>query len=222
MPIGAILGVGGALLQASSANRAANAQENAANRDLAFQTETRDMVFDRLDPWYQGGNLANQALMSEMGLGARPMVGGRQYGGFTASPGYQFQRDAGNDSINALAGARGGHNSGRTLQDLAKFNQGLASQEWGNHIARLSGLAGQGLGAATGQANAATNAASGVSNALSGLGNAQAAGAIGVGNAINGGIQNGLGMWQYQRAMNPQGGSASGAGGTLFNPFARQ
>jgi hypothetical protein len=148
-------------------------------------------------------------------------TGGQQFGGFTASPGYQFQRNAGNQSVNALAGARGGLNSGRTMQDLAKFNQGLASQEYGNYFARLSGMAGQGLGAATGQANAATNAASGVSNALSGIGNAQAAGAIGVGNAINNGIQNGLGMWQYQRAMNPQGGgSASGAGGTLFNPFS--
>ena len=245
---------------------------------MEFQKETRDLVFDRLDPWYQGGNLANQALMAEMGLGAAPIIGGtapqirtvvtpgqaaqqgqggvrqndrgqwldangvivsgpnsrgadttryrvggqtfatmeeaqawanankrggQAFGGFEASPGYQFRRDAGNDSINALAGARGGLMSGRTLQDLAKFNQGMASDEYGNYFARLSGLSGQGLGAASGQATAAGNAAAGVSNALAGMGNAQAAGAIGVGNAINSGIQNGLGMWQYQKAMAP-------------------
>ena len=76
MGIGAILGIGGSLLQAGSASSAARSQERAAQQDLEFQKETRDLVFDRLDPWYQGGNLANQALMAEMGLGAAPMIGG--------------------------------------------------------------------------------------------------------------------------------------------------
>lgn len=249
MGLGAILGIGGSLIQAGSASSAAKKQEAAANRDLEFQRETRDLIFDRLDPWYQGGNLANEAMMFELGLGARPVVGGTapqietvvtpgtagsgvtsykvgdktfttldeaqawananktggtNYAGFTATPGYQFRVDSGNDSINALAGARGGLVSGRTMQDLAKFNQGIASEEYGNYLARLGGMSGDGLGAASGQATAATNAAQGVSNALAGIGNAQAAGAIGVGNAINGGIQNGIGLWQYQRAMAPQ------------------
>lgn len=273
MGLGAILGIGGSLIQAGAASSAANKQERAAERDLEFQRETRDLVFDRLDPWYQGGNAANSAFLYEMGLGARPVVGGTApqietvvtpgsnsqpqqepiygergniigfrptggtttpdvtsyrvggktfttmdeaqawananktggtpYAGFTATPGYQFRVDAGNDSINALAGARGGLVSGRTMRDLASFNQGIASEEYGNYLARLSGLSGQGLGAASGQATAAGNAAQGVSNALAGIGNAQAAGAIGVGNAINGGIQNGIGLWQYQRAMAP-------------------
>lgn len=257
MGIGAILGIGGSLLQAGAASSAANSQERAAQQDLEFQKETRDLVFDRLDPWYQGGNLANQAVLAEMGLGVAPMIGGRapqiraittpgadttryrvggqnfatmeeaqawanankrggrRFGGFEASPGYQFRLDSGNDSINALAGARGGLMSGRTMQDLAKFNQGMASEEYGNYFARLSGLAGQGLGAASGQATAAGNAAQGVSNALAGMGNAQAAGAIGVGNAINSGIQNGLGMWQYQKAMGG-GGLNIGQPGSLF------
>lgn len=285
MGIGAVLGVAGGLIQADSAKSAARAQERAAQSDMEFQRETRDLIFDRLDPWYQGGNLAQQALMYEMGLGDAPMVGGtaprittvvipgtagspvpvnpsggsnpfsisgggaggaagtparttyrvggqtfdtmeaaqawananrrggRAYGGFEASPGYQFRLDSGNDSINALAGARGGLMSGRTLQDLATFNQGMASDEYGNYFARLSGLAGQGLSAASGQATAAGNAAQGVSNALAGMGNAQAAGAVGVGNAINSGIQNGLGMWQYQRALAQQ-----NQGGWLTTP----
>ena len=45
----------------------------------------------------------------------------------------------------------------------------------------------------------AATAAAGVSNALAAQGNAAAAGAIGVGNALQGGIQNGLGIWQYQQ-----------------------
>lgn len=288
MPIGAVLGLAGAAIQAGAASSAAKKQERAANRDLEFQRETRDLIFDRLDPWYQGGNVANQAVLAEMGLANAPMIGGtapkisviapqgtaggqsnlpqlytsngnivgqrpgqagqapgattyrvggqtfntmeeaqawanankrggRRFGGFEASPGYQFRLDAGNDSINALAGARGGLMSGRTMQDLAKFNQGMASEEYGNYFARLSGLSGQGLNAASGQATAATNAAQGVSNALAGMGNAQAAGAIGVGNAINNGINNGLGMWQYQKAMGGgNGGLNIGQPGSLF------
>lgn len=280
MGISALLGLAGSLISAGSASSAANAQEAAAQQDLAFQRETRDLVFDRLDPWYQGGNLANEAMLYEMGLGARPVIGGTAprirtivtegegagstsgptrrpgqtfgrddspnfggglttqqsaapqsttkyrvggqtfatmeeaqawananktggtaYRGFQATPGYQFRVDSGNNSINALAGAQGGLNSGRTLQALAKFNQGIASEEYGNYLARLSGQAGQGLGAATGQAQAAQNAASGVSNALAGIGNANAAGAIGVGNAFNSGIQNYLGWNQYQKGL---------------------
>lgn len=281
----------GSALSAGSASSAANAQEAAAKEDLAFQRETRDLIFDRLNPWYQGGNTANEAFMYEMGLGARPMIGataprirtvttaaeggqpapvnsaaygdrgeymraqqaaaeagpqqttsyrvggqtfstmeeaqawadankrgGTPYRGFRATPGYQFRVDAGTGAINALAGARGGLVSGRTLQDLSKFNQGIASEEYGNYLARLGGLGSQGLGAASGQATAATNAAQGVSNALAGIGNAQAAGAIGVGNAINSGIQNGIGMWQYQRAMAPPATSGALAPATSPRP----
>lgn len=67
-------------------------------------------------------------------------TGGTAYGGFTATSGYQFRLDAGNDSINAMAGARGGLNSGATMKALADYNQGMASEEYGNYMNRLAGL----------------------------------------------------------------------------------
>lgn len=275
----------GAVSQASAAKKAAKAQTDAANQDIAFQKETRDLIFDRLDPYYQGGTLAQQALMAEMGLGNRPMVGGtplsietipgtttpgtttrrrfrgggeraeearqeednlrrlreqlglpangsttsptqyrvggntfstleeaqayananptggQEFGGFEASPGYQFRVDQGNASVNALAGARGGLDSGATRQALMEFGQGIGSQEYGNWYNRLAGLAGTGFNAATAQGQAAQNTASGVSNALAGIGNANAAGAVGVGNAISSGINNGIGIWGYQQGL---------------------
>ena len=209
----------GAVATASSANRAAKAQTQAAQaatdasvqaaeRDIAFQRETRDLTFSRLDPFYQGGQRANQALMSEMGLGPAP----EGFAGFEASPGYQFRLQQGQDAVNALAGARGGLVSGRTLEDLSTFNQGIASQEYGNFYNRLAGLADTGFSAASGMGNAAQNTAAGVSNALAGIGNAQAAGAagignaraagaVGVGNAISGGINNAIGIWGYQQGL---------------------
>ena len=34
------------------------------------------MIMDRLDPWYSGGQSANQAMLNMLGLGAGPMIGG--------------------------------------------------------------------------------------------------------------------------------------------------
>lgn len=131
-------------------------------------------------------------------------TGGKRYE-WTADPGYQFRLKSGNDSINALAGARGGLFSGRTLQALSDYNQGMASQEFGNVYSRLGGMTDMGMSAAQMSGQASQNAAAGVSNALAARGNAAAAGAIGVGNAIQGGISNGLSLWQYQKGLQPAG-----------------
>lgn len=280
MPIGAIASIGGALIGAGSANKAAKEQTAAAKSDIAFQRETRDLQMERLDPFRQAGMTANDALMFELGLGPRPMVGGtpaeittvpgamrtenvyrtmgrndnrvltgtRQvrgadafsvggrefatreeaeayakanptggtpYAGFTATPGYDFRVQQGIGAVNALAGARGGVNSGRTLQELTSFGQGIASEEYNNFLNRLTGQQGIGLNAAAGQGQAGQFAAGNISNAYAGIGNAKAAGAIGVGNAINSGINNGLALWQYQQAQNSP---AGGAGVSTLRP----
>lgn len=129
---------------------------------------------------------------------------GTPYQGFTATPGYQFRFRQGTDAVNALAGARGGLVSGRTLQDLTSFGQGIAAEERGNYLARLGGLADTGLNAATLSGTASQNAASGVSNALAGIGNARAAGAIGVGNALQGGLGDAAGIYGYMQGYGPQ------------------
>ena len=287
MPIGAalgpLLGAGSALIGAGASRKAAKAQTQAAEQDMAFQRETRDQIVAKLDPYYQGGTQAQAALMYEMGLGPRPMIGaqplsieevrtsmqggprqqgnsqanlgmgvfgnafrpsgpsepartsspqmstsyrvggqtfgsrgeaeayaaangtqGTPFGGFQESPGYQFALDQGNASINALAGAKGGLNSGATMQALQNNGIGMANQEYGNWWNRLSGLAGSGQNAAAQQGTAMSNAAQGVSQAYGNIGNAQSAGAIGVSNALNSGIQNYLGYQQYQQGLGNQ------------------
>lgn len=198
MPVGlAVASVVGGLSQASAARKAANAQSKSAAQDIAFQKETRDIVRGDLAGYRGIGQNALAGYGYEMGLGARP----DNYAGFQASPGYQFQLQQGNESINALAGARGGMNSGRTMQDLAKFNQGIANQEYGTYMSRLGALTDTGMSAASMSGQASQNAAAGVSNALAAQGNAKAAGAIGVGNAVSGMINNGIGIWQYQKGL---------------------
>ena len=268
--IGAILG--SSLVGASSASKAASAQKGAAKNDIAFQTETRDLMREDVAPFLSAGRTAQDAYLFNLGLGNAPMVGGTvpgitevpgamqpgqtfgasngggtgdpyagvtmpgrpgpstftvggqsfasrdeaeayananrtgatQYGGFQASPGYGFAFDQGTSAVNALAGARGGLNSGRTMQDLTTFGQGIANQEFGNYLNRLAGLTDQGLSAATMQANAANATAGRVSNAYGAMGNASAAGAIGVGNAIQGGAQNYLRYQGYQAGLGNQ------------------
>ena len=68
--------IGGALIQGASARSAARSQERSANQDIAFQTETRDLIRNDLAQYREGGGLAQSALDFELGLGARPMIGG--------------------------------------------------------------------------------------------------------------------------------------------------
>ena len=194
--MGIFASIGGALIGASSANKAAKSQAAAAEADRAMQMKMWRQTRKDLGDYRNTGTAALGAYNYLNGLGARP----ENFVDFTGTPGYQFRLDQGNDSINAMAGARGGLNSGRTLQDLAKFNQNVASDEFGNYMNRIGGLVDTGMGAASMTGTANQNAAAGVSNALGGIGNAQAAGAIGVGNALSGGLQNLAGMWQYQNA----------------------
>lgn len=73
---GAIGGIVGGAMQGNAASDAADAQIAAARENIAFQKETRDLIRADLEPWKAGGNLANQALMYELGLGPKPMIGG--------------------------------------------------------------------------------------------------------------------------------------------------
>lgn len=70
-------------------------------------------------------------------------------------PSYRMRVAAGENAINKAASAHGGRLSGRTLKDLANFNQGAASQEYANafgrqqaRIGQQAGLLGQRMGAA--------------------------------------------------------------------------
>lgn len=128
-------------------------------------------------------------------------TGGSEYGGFTATPGYDFRLQSGQDSINALAGAQGSILSGRTLQDLSKFNQGIASDEYNAFLGRLGGLVDMGQASAGNQAQAGNAFAAGASNALAAKGNAASAGAIGVNNALQQGLQTGMGLHMYQSGL---------------------
>lgn len=202
----------GARAQAKAAKSAAASQERMAERDIAYQEQTRDLIRGDLGVYREGGEAAQRAIDFELGLAARP----EGYQGFTATPGYDFRLGEGQRALEASAAARGGLNSGAAMRDLMKFGQDYGSNEYGNYFARLGARADTGMGAAQMSGAASQQAAAGVSNALGNIGNAQAAGAIGRGNAITGGLQNMLGVWNYQKNMNAANGQPMG-NGNFFN-----
>ena len=131
----------------------------------------------------------------------QPQAAGAPYQGFTKTPGYDFRLREGMNAIEGSAAARGGLMSGATLQALQGYGHDYATNAYENWLSRVGGLTQMGSAAAGSQAAAGQNFANAQSNLLTGAGNARAAGAVGVGNALMGGINTGLGVWQYQQNL---------------------
>lgn len=235
-----IAAVAGGAISALGSRSAGRTQERAANRaadtQLTATRETNDMLrgfraedIARFQQFYQSGLGAQNALAFEMGLGDRPSG----YRGFQETPGYGFAFNQGMDAVQNSVAGRQGLNSGAAMQELNRFGQGIANQEYGNFLARLGGMASGGQNAAgmqgsTSQAfggqmganmmQGGQAAAQGIANA----GNARAAGTVGMGNAFTGGINNALGAWQFnqmQNAFSPQ--QQGGAPMTSMRPMPR-
>lgn len=279
--LGLALGGVSALMGASSANKAADAQKDASDDQLRLARQQYREQKKFLAPYRQAGQTAQSALNYEMGLGEMPTIGGStpqieryqiqgqapgpaqpqprdqsfysrgggdgaeamqwggtnrlapqepQYGfrvggqefrsreeaqayadsqggggtpyrGFQETPGYQFMLDEGLDAVNSSFAGRNNLLSGAAMQSLQERGTGLANQEYGTYLNRLTGMANSGQNAASGTASASQNFTNVAGNAYGAAGNAASAGAIGVGNALQGGINTGLGIWQYQSQL---------------------
>lgn len=94
--LGALIGAGGALvgglLSSRAAGRAADAQVDAANQEIQFARESRDLARADYAPWREAGRTALSALMDMTGLSAMrpaatPVSGSIDYGDFDGAPG---------------------------------------------------------------------------------------------------------------------------------------
>ena len=195
------------------------------------QAETIEQIRARLAPQYTdprfGGNGVDDAGLDAAAqaeflnqTGRRQAAGGgggtpgefmRDFSmaDYEADPGYQFRRDEGLRGIEGSAASRGGLLSGATLKALAKYNSGLASEEYGNaynrynanldrRFNRLSGLAGTGQTATRDVSQMGSQVASNVGQNIIGAGNARASGYVGSANAIGGAAQ-GIGNYYALR-----------------------
>lgn len=187
--IAAGAGILGGFSQSRAANRATDAQTRAANNELALQGRIYDETSANFAPYREGGLESFNQLLNELS------------GGFQQSPGYQFQMDQGVRALEGSAAAGGNVRSGATMKAMNQFGQGLANQEYGTYMNRLTGMAQMGQAAAGNQATAGANYAAGAGNAYGNMGNAQSAGAIAQGNAVSGGINNALSGYMMGQMM---------------------
>ncbi len=118
-----------------------------------------------------------------------------RYGGFYASPGYQFAYDQAMKGAERAASAGGylpsgnGGASGRFSKEMARYSQGLASQEFGNYFNRLGVLAGVGQTATSEGNTLGANYAANAGNVMMAAGDARASGIMGSSNAWAGAIE---------------------------------
>ena len=193
------LGLASAAIQGSAARSAAKSQERAARDQLALQEKIYEETTQRYEPFLEAGTGALPAYMYEMGLGEQPEA----YGGMEASPYFNFMLEQGMGTIEGGAAARGGLYSGATGEALERYRMGLAQSEANNWLNRLANLTTLGQSSAGMAAAAGQNFATGAGTAYANIGNAQAAGAIGMGNAIASGIDLGFGAYGFLNQQQP-------------------
>ncbi|QEL19342.1 hypothetical protein [Limnoglobus roseus] len=117
--------------------------QNAANENAALY-----------QPYLQSGTAAQNQLANLYGFNGQDAATAAM-SQFQTDPGYQFARQQGIDALDASAARRGLLVSGNNQQAVQDFGTNLANQQYGNYLARLTGLANTGLTAAddTGSSN---------------------------------------------------------------------
>ena len=150
---------------------------------------------------YRVGDRVFNSLAEAQAYADSQATEGTPYRGFEATPSYDFRMSQGLDAIDNSAASRGNVFSGATMKAAQQFGEGLAASEYDNYLRRLSGMAAGGQNAAAGYANAGANYAAGAGQAYGNYGNAASAGIIGGQNALMGGINNAIGLWNYQNNL---------------------
>lgn len=191
--VGGISSVLGANSASDAAKQAAATQQAAQDAALAEMRRQFDIGQGNLQPWLNSGRSALGQLDTLMAPGGE-LSQRFDLSKFQQDPGYQFQLQQGEQGVNRAAAARGGYDSGRTLKELLRFDNGLAAQSYGdaynrynndqtNRYNRLAGLAGLGQTSANALTNSGNAYGNNVANTLTAGGNAQAASQIAQGNA---------------------------------------
>src|SRR6185312_13783915 len=109
-------------------------------------------------PYLDVGKGATYTLGSLYGMpGADGKVTPVDYSQFYSSPDYAFAQQQGQLGLDRYENAKGLALSGGALKDVAQFNQGLASQQFGNYYNRLLSLSQLGNNAAAAAGGAGAN-----------------------------------------------------------------
>lgn len=178
MPWGIAAAVGGSLVSgymgSQSAKAGAKAQQNANSAAISEQQREFDQTQQNISPYINAGNV---------GLSRQQQYLNGDTSGFMNSPDYQFAVQQGTKQLDAGAAAKGNLWGGGADADRIALGQGLATQYANNYWNKISGLANQGLTAATGLGNLGQQNANQVGGYLQNSGQANASGIVGSSNA---------------------------------------
>lgn len=210
---------GSALLGASTAQSAAETQAAAQQRanDLMYKMYQEQVGLQA--PFRQAGLTAQNRMLDLLGLSAN--TGAAGYGSlnkpfgmeqFQADPGYAFRLSEGVKALERSRAQAGGLLSGGTGKALTRYGQDLASQEYGNAFNRyqteranqlnpLAALTAAGQGSANVLGTAAGNYGKQAGEGITDIARAQAAGNVGMSNALAGGVGQYLGYMQNQNLV---------------------
>src|ERR1700680_179516 len=204
MPIGASVAIaGGSIGSALIGSSAADKQAQSAANALSLQQQMFNKTQANFQPYLNTGKAATYSLASLYGLpGADGTVKPPDFSAFTNSPDYKFALDQGNLGLSRYENASGLALSGGALKDISQFNQGLATQQFGNYFSRLMSLSTQGQNAASNAAGSAGNFSGQMNNSLQAQGQAQGSGIVGSANALTGGINSGINNSLLLNAIN--------------------
>lgn len=203
--LSAISGAAGASATQSALKRESRKARRLLDEGLEAATPFRQLAEAQFDPFAtEDPGAALNLLRAFSGAGGQ-LAQRRAFEGFEDSPGVAFLRERGLRGINRGAAAGGNLGSGRRLEALTQFSQGLALQDLQRQLGLLAGvesreigLAGQRAGRADIRAQDIFNIQQGKSDVVKqfGSGIAQAAGARAgaFGNIITGGISDVFGI----------------------------
>ena len=232
----------GSLIGANASKKAASTQAAAAEQASDLQREIFQQTRADQEPWRQAGVNALGVMQSTAGNVPAAFKFGA--GDYQADPGYAFRLSEGQKALDRQAAARGGLISGGALRAAQRYGQEMGSQEYQSAYNRAltgyntdvarenqlynrqAGLAGIGQTATNLVGTAGQNYATNVGNLMTGAGAAQAAGQVGVANALTGGMGTYLNYSQNNALLNALRGGYGGYGGsgggnyaTVTNPY---
>ena len=195
-------------LNAKAARRAGDQQAQASAEATAENKRQFDLSRADQMPWLDTGKDALKQLGRLYGIGTE--TGAPDYSGFTDSPDYKFALEQGNQALDRRASAAGGLFSGNTLAAAQQYGQGLATQNYGNYVNRLAGLAGVGQTAAQSLGEQGGNTARTNAQLITNAGDARASGTLGVTKAYTDASNQALGWLSRFGVFGGRGGGGGG------------
>jgi hypothetical protein len=172
---------------AQAAKDAAAKQQAATDMATAENRRQFDIGQSNLTPWLQAGKGALTAQQNLMGLNGNVDVNAE----LSKDPGYQFRLAQGQKSFDSSSlASRAGFGSGGAFKAANDYNQGNASQEYGNRLNQLAGLSGTGQTTGNQMAGMGANYANNQGNLWTNNANAQGAAGMAGANARQSGLWN--------------------------------